>query len=114
MRLPVSLLTGAALTASLLLPAVASAAPLPSKMLPAGFCTVAEDSTRGVRFDGASYTAWLAVNALADQVALRRDLVSKHQGNELAADQEMAQLRKEAANYQRLYIDRGQNHSCSK
>jgi len=82
-------------------------------LLPAGFCTQAEDGSVGVKLNGVSYDAWLALYALANQGEIYNDLVKFFGGNTLQASQELANMKKAAHRYQRVNISRAQNGKCS-
>lgn len=79
----------------------------------AGFCIPATDGAIGVKLDGITpYAAWRLEYAPVDQGEVKRDLLEKHMGNTLLADQGFAQLKKDAARYQDIGVRRGQDSLC--
>src|SRR4051812_31803983 len=97
-------LTAAILSLSMVTPAFA-ATYRGNVITPDGFCSVHTDGTKGIRFDGKSYTAWLAIYAMTQERL--SEAVSTSQGTELEIAQLKAKLLKAAAELQRLRIDQG-------
>jgi hypothetical protein len=107
---------------SVLAPSIALAAPVirGNVLTPAGLCDKHQDGTLGVRFDGTSYTAFLAEYA-ADKVALAAAVemykfqVLKDGGapaTEMQVAQLTAKIKKDAATLQRMRVNQGQDALC--
>lgn len=112
-------LSSLAVSAALVFPSLVSAKDvihLGNVVVPAGFCTIASDSTLGVKLDGVtSYTAWLAYFALGDdrlKLATAEYVKLHPHAIELEVGQYAAQLRKAEARIQRFNIDLGQKVLC--
>jgi hypothetical protein len=112
-------LTAAILTLSMASPAFAFGTLRGNTLTPDGFCTVHQDKTKGVRFDGASYTAWLAQFAASQdalkafvELAMKEGIKNGKPLTELEIGQLEAKVKKAAADFQRSRIDQGQAVLC--
>jgi hypothetical protein len=93
---------------------------LGNTLVPAGFCTQAEDGTVGVRLDGIGYYPWLLafgigedrVNDLVSQANKQRGLTGLPPLSVLEEGQLRAEIRKKARDFQFFYVAQGQRHLC--
>lgn len=106
-----------------LLPTLASAKDtmmLGRVLVPSGFCKVAEDGTRGIRFDGQGYKSWISMYALdrsiVDDLVRKWNLNRQKEGLPVMNEMEEASYRVSVqATPAKLWygeVSKGQNSLC--